>query len=251
MFGRCSEHIEGSSSWASSCHCWPALLAGVRASLVWDGAPTMQPRSPEVWRASSVLFLTQEGFPAGRAVGNTALATADQGRFQSLAVLYAELATSDRVRALAERSGKIDGDIVAEPVIYDIGQYATPVVLPMVRVSVTAPTAPRALGGVRQVSDALQRYVKSGQLNAKIRPRERVLIDKRRVRARSPEASPSWFRGPPRPFRSWSSRSSSVFCSLRLRVPQLPIQLGGRISWKARKRTTSPRAQRHARVLSR
>ena len=84
----------------------------------------MQPRSPEVWRASSVLFLTQEGFPAGRAVGNTALATADQGRFQSLAVLYAELATSDRVRALAERSGKIDGDIVAEPVIYDIGQYA-------------------------------------------------------------------------------------------------------------------------------
>ena len=143
----------------------------------WDGKPTLTPRTPEEWRASSTLFLTQEGFPAGRAVPSRTDPGDDQSRFQSLAVLYAELATSDRVKALAERGGKIDGEILAEPVIYTIGQFATPVVLPMVRISVTADTARAAVKDAGRVSRALQNYVTSGQVGAKIRPKERVLIN--------------------------------------------------------------------------
>ena len=162
------------------------VIAGIIVSILaalfvygrpgWDGKPSLTPRTPEEWRASSTLFLTQEGFPAGRAVSSPTDPGDDQSRFQSLAVLYAELATSDPVKALAEKGGKIDGDIVAEPVIYTIGQFATPVVLPMVRISVTADTAPGAVRGAARVSRALQGYVTSGQVGAKIRPKERVLI---------------------------------------------------------------------------
>ena len=137
----------------------------------WDGKPTLTPRTPEEWRASSTLFLTQEGFPAGRAVPSRTDPGDDQSRFQSLAVLYAELATSDRVKALAEKGGKIDGEILAEPVIYTIGQFATPVVLPMVRISVTADTARAAVKDAGRVSRALQNYVTSGQVGPRYVPK--------------------------------------------------------------------------------
>ena len=162
------------------------IIAGIIVSILaalfvygrpgWDGKPSLTPRTPEEWRASSTLFLTQEGFPAGRAVSSPTDPGDDQSRFQSLAVLYAELATSDPVKALAEKGGKVDGEIVAEPVIYTIGQFATPVVLPMVRISVTADTGPGAVQDAARVSRALQGYVTSGQVGAKIRPKERVLI---------------------------------------------------------------------------
>jgi hypothetical protein len=142
----------------------------------WDGGPTLTPRTPQVWKASSTLQLTQEGFPAGRAVDDATGANSDPSRLSSLAVLYSELAVGDRVRTLAESRGKIQGDITAEPVIYNIGQFSTPVLLPMVRISVTAPTAPEALQGSTQVANALQRYVTSGQAAAKIPPRARVVI---------------------------------------------------------------------------
>jgi hypothetical protein len=147
----------------------------------WDGGrPTMTARTPEEWRASSVLFLTQQGFPAGRAVASANDPSGDQSRFSNLAVLYSELATSDRVRAIAEKSGKISRQVVAEPVIYTIGQYATPVVLPMVQISVTAPTAAQAVREAERMSRALQEYVTSGQLGAKIRPKNRVLLTQSR-----------------------------------------------------------------------
>ena len=141
------------------------IIAGIIVSILaalfvygrpgWDGKPSLTPRTPEEWRASSTLFLTQEGFPAGRAVSSPTDPGDDQSRFQSLAVLYAELATSDPVKALAEKGGKVDGEIVAEPVIYTIGQFATPVVLPMVRISVTADTGPwRGAGRCARLASA-------------------------------------------------------------------------------------------------
>ena len=157
----------------------------------WNGGPTMTARTPQVWKAASTLLLTQEGFPAGRANGTSG----DQSRLSNLAVLYSELAVSDRVRAYAEARRKIRGDIAAEPVIYNIGQFSTPVVLPMVRISVTAPTASEALRGSTQVADALQRYVTSGQAEAKIRPGDRVVIQTSRS-GRLPGSAPFLVSGP-------------------------------------------------------
>jgi hypothetical protein len=161
----------------------------------WDVGPTLTPRTPEVWKASSTLQLTREGFPAGRAVDDPTNANTDPGRLSNLAVLYSELAVGDSVRTLAESRGKIRGDIAAEPVIFDIGQFSTPVVLPMVRISVTAPTAPEALQGSTQVANALQRYVTSGQAKAKIPPRARVVIQTARS-GRLPGSAPLLVSGP-------------------------------------------------------
>ena len=162
----------------------------------WNGGrPTMTARTPQVWKASSTLLLTQEGFPAGRAVDDRKGTSDDQSRLSNLAVLYSELAVGDRVRGYAEAGGKIQGDITAEPVIYTIGQFATPVVLPMVRISVTAPTAAKALRGSRQVAEALQRYVTSGQAEAKIRSTDRVVIQTSRS-GRLPGSQPYLVSGP-------------------------------------------------------
>lgn len=154
----------------------------------WAGGPTMTARTPQVWRASSTLLLTQKGFPAGRA-------GADPSQLSNLAVLYAELAVSDPVRRFAEAGGKIRGDVTAEPVIYTIGEFSTPVVLPMVKISATAPTASEALRDSGHVANALQRYVTSGQADAKIRPRDRVVIETARS-GRLPGSAPVLVSGP-------------------------------------------------------
>ena len=49
------------------------ILAGLLAVFTyghpgWSGRPTLTPRAAESWRVQSILFLTQEGFPWGRAV---------------------------------------------------------------------------------------------------------------------------------------------------------------------------------------
>lgn len=154
----------------------------------WDGKPTMTARTPQEWSASSTLLLTQKGFPAGRA-------NADPNQLSNLAVLYAEIAMSDPVRRLAEAGGKIRGEVTAEPVIYTIGEFSTPVLLPMVKISATAPTAGEALRDSAHVATALQRYVTSGQADAKIRPRDRVVIQTARS-GRLPGSEPTLVSGP-------------------------------------------------------
>ena len=97
------------------------ILAGLLAVFTyghpgWSGRPTLTPRAAESWRVQSILFLTQEGFPWGRAVpsfsasnpktGAPAVATGDSVRFAGLAVLYAELATSDAVKSPSREAGR-------------------------------------------------------------------------------------------------------------------------------------------------
>lgn len=144
------------------------------------GLPTLTARTPEVWQASSVLFLTQPGFPAGRAVDDAAGVPTDQNRLSNLAVLYAELATSDRVRTLAGMRQEPEEDIKAEPVIHTIGTFQTPVVLPMVRISVKAATAAGAVERTQKLTAALRQFVTFGQSNAKIRLRDRVVLEEAR-----------------------------------------------------------------------
>src|SRR5689334_8767941 len=65
-------------------------------------------RQTETWSSTARLFVTQEGFPWGRAVDPSTLAPnaktaprfADANRFTGLAFLYAQLATSDDVRTI-------------------------------------------------------------------------------------------------------------------------------------------------------
>lgn len=172
-----------------SAHRWAVVIGLVLALLaavfvygrpgLGSGGPTLTARTPQVWKSSSVLFLTQKGFPWGRA--DAAASGTDENRFSDLAVLYAQLATSDPVLARAGVGDTYKGDITAEPVIYEIGRFNTPVVLPMVRLSATANTPAAASTWAQRVSQALREYVASGQVGAKIKRNQRVLIQSSRA----------------------------------------------------------------------
>src|SRR6185295_15779971 len=80
-------------------------------------------RQSQLFETTTRLLVTQSGFPEGRLYAqkpvqpgqnapSSADATApvaDPGRFNTLALLYADLATSDQVMQLMRKSGPIDG----------------------------------------------------------------------------------------------------------------------------------------------
>ena len=131
-----------------------ALLVAVLtyATPSFSGGPGLKTRVASTWGASTALLLTEVGSPELRAVpayrpsnpktGAPATPAGDQTRFSNLAVLYAELAASDEVRRAAERGGRapLPGKITVNPVTFQTGEFSYPQVLPMIRISATAPT---------------------------------------------------------------------------------------------------------------
>src|SRR5688572_23274106 len=103
-----------------------SLLSTVR--ITNDG---IKYRDKELWSSTMRLLVTQSGFPEGRLYGQEPtppgqdpattppvvsqpdFPLVDPGRFNNLAILYAELATSDPVRQLMRRDGPVRGQIVA------------------------------------------------------------------------------------------------------------------------------------------
>jgi hypothetical protein len=154
-----------------------------------DGAtPSLEPRKEEVWQASSTLFLTQKGFPAGRTeqpivlrkIGNeeTPVARyADPGRFTSLAPLYARLANSDAVRRriLNDGNGPLEGKAKAIPTADT--SYGALNGLPMISIFGTAPTREGALRTTKRATAAFMDYLSDNQKDAGIAGDKRVLIE--------------------------------------------------------------------------
>lgn len=170
-----------------------ALLATVRVEF-GGGAPSFAYRQGEVWESQTTLFVTQRGFPWGRAVFDEVVpldqeglqreldeATegsgsvprfADPGRFQALAVLYARLAESDQVRALLERRGPIRGTYDAVPVPSDDGNGILPFVL--IRTLSDSPSAAEELAA--GASTAFRTYLDRQQAASRIQPEKRVEV---------------------------------------------------------------------------
>jgi hypothetical protein len=154
---------------------------------VKGAVPTLKPRGVETWRAEAILAITERGFPQGRAIptyrpsdpkrGTPAVLVGDQDRLASLAALYAQYASSDRVRRLALRDGPLNAEVSAEPVTYTTTQFAYPQVLPLIRITSTAATPSLAINGARRVGDAFTAYVRQQQNNAAIPKSDRVLVD--------------------------------------------------------------------------
>jgi len=149
--------------------------------------PTLKPRGVETWSAEAILAITERGFPQGRAIptyrpsdpkrGTPAVLVGDQDRLASLAALYAQYASSDRVRRLALRNGPLNAEVSAEPVTYTTTQFAYPQVLPLIRITSTAATPSLAIGGARRVGDAFTDYIRQQQTGASIPKSDRVLVD--------------------------------------------------------------------------
>ena len=152
-----------------------------------DDRPTLQPRSAETWRAETILLISESGFPEGRAVpeyrpsnpkqGTPPVLVGDQERLSSLAALYSQYASSDRVRRIALREGPLDADVSAEPVTYTTTQFAYPQVLPLIRISSTASTPDLAIGGASRIAEAFTTYIGEQQGDAKIPVADRVVVD--------------------------------------------------------------------------
>lgn len=161
-----------------------AFLAMVKVSP--SGKPHLTYRSNEQWLSYSTLFITQPGFPWGRSIiptkaqaeqaaaAKSGVTFADPSRFSDLAVLYAQLATSDQVRSIMRRGGKIDGDVSAQPVTANDNPFAA--ALPLIRISVVAKTQGRATSLVERATDAFRKFLSDQQAANQIPASQRVVV---------------------------------------------------------------------------
>jgi hypothetical protein len=99
---------------------------------------------------------------------------ADPGRFPTLAVLYSYLAQSDAVKAIVRRSGKIDGKIIAAPVVAMENGYGT--TLPLVTISGVSTTPPKARALTIRATEAFRVFLEQQQTRNQIPAQNRVLV---------------------------------------------------------------------------
>jgi len=159
-------------------------------SMVRIGPGGVTWRQDEVWVTRSILFVTQQGFPWGYTNPVTADGEgkqqrqqteagqdfADPARFSSLAVLYAQLATSDQVRKLiAPPDGFIrDGEIVAAPVLASDNVFAAP--LPLIRLEAAHKTPEAARALLFRATKSFRTFLATEQSRNGIPPDQRVLV---------------------------------------------------------------------------
>src|SRR5262245_61143016 len=147
-------------------------------------------RQSQLYESTTRLGVTQNGFPWGRlfatepskdgaAVPMTpaeqaaklGIPIADPNRFNNLAILYAELATSDPVRRLMLRDGPIGGKISAVPVVVQQN-----IVLPFIDLTAIARTPQGAIRLAQRSADALQNYIRDQQTANNVPSTDRVVI---------------------------------------------------------------------------
>jgi hypothetical protein len=147
-------------------------------------------RQAELWSSTTRLGVTQQGFPWGRLFATEPAAPgqeppsaaeqaarlgipiADPNRLNNLAVLYAELATSDPVRALMRRDGPIRGKIIATPLV--VGDNR--IMLPLIDVTAIASTRRGAYELALRSATALESYVRDQQRTNNVPDSDRVVI---------------------------------------------------------------------------
>jgi hypothetical protein len=147
----------------------------------WDGGPTMKPTQSETWKSSVTLFLTETGFPEGRAIpsyvpaieGAPASQVGDQARFADLALVYSQLAASDAVTRLANVK---DAKFSAEPLTASTPDFSSTQILPMVKLTATSSSGHLSLAAVNRLSNAFVSYVTTKQNQAHISKEDRVDI---------------------------------------------------------------------------
>jgi hypothetical protein len=146
----------------------------------------IQFRQQQRWTSNSMIWITQGGFPLGRAIYDQYLKTGsspnspivpesgDPTRFTGLAALYVTLATSDPVEAIMKRSGPIDGSVGAtQPTVAN--NVNAP--LPFVEISGTATGPAAAEKLTTRATNALMKYVTDQQTASGIAPDKRVLLE--------------------------------------------------------------------------
>jgi hypothetical protein len=153
------------------------------------GSPTLSYRQSETWKATTLLFLTQKGFPYGYTIlpyaqaGKTipgAAGTqqvpryATPGTFAQFAVYYAPFAQSDAFRAIVRKRTPVKGIVQAQSVL-QTGSYNTP--LPYINMTGFAANARDAVTLANTASAAFADYIAGLEDANKIPAGKRVDIE--------------------------------------------------------------------------
>ena len=152
-------------------------------SVIRVGAGEFTYRQNELWAAKTRLGVTQNGFPWGRLFAESAspskqarsvdIPIANPARFNELAVLYAELATSDPVLRLI-RPDRLGGEqIVADP----LRAAESGTMLPLIELTAISTSPQRAVVLARRSSKALSTYLQSQQRANKVPSSDRVVME--------------------------------------------------------------------------
>lgn len=163
-----------------------AVLSMARLSFE-RGLPQLEYRQSEQWASTSSIFVTQRGYPLGRAVydqivrvrgapqsGTVVPRYSDPSRFSNTALYYARLATSDRVRRLIARKGPLNGQVTASvPTAPDNPAN----MLPFVDITASAPNARAARSLSRRAMEALVAYNERQQNRFGIARSKRVVLE--------------------------------------------------------------------------
>jgi hypothetical protein len=161
-----------------------ALLSVVRVE--FDGvAPKLEYRDQEVWASSSTLFVTQEGFPWGRAILDETVKVegqsgepsyvpryGDGGRYSGLAQLYVELAKSDAVRLAVLRNSPPGSSY--QPDVVKSADGST--VLPLIYMTGFAPNPRAARATATVATQAFRRFLADEQRRNAIPDEKRVFV---------------------------------------------------------------------------
>jgi hypothetical protein len=162
------------------------LLATTAAlvSIVRVGSDGLTYRDNELWSSKTRLGVTQIGFPWGRLFAEPASPTtkappkgeipiANPARFNELAVLYAELATSDPVLRLVHPNELIGEKIVAMP----LRAAESGTMLPLIEVTAISTSPQRAIQLARRSASAVSTYLSDQQRANRVPAADRVVIE--------------------------------------------------------------------------
>ncbi len=144
-----------------------SLVAYYRVELDSSG-PKLTPRKAELWQSNATIFLTEGGFPAGNLGRFTS-----PGAIASVAGLYARLAESDQVLALASKDGPLPGRFQATPSADPLNRDSA---LPLVLLLGTASTPAAAEATVKRGMEAFLAFVSAQQDAAGTPERRRVQL---------------------------------------------------------------------------
>jgi hypothetical protein len=147
-------------------------------------------RSPELWSSTMRLLVTQSGFPEGRlyaqeppkpgedpatmppASSRLGIPVVDPGRFNNLAILYAELAASDAVRQLMRRQGPVRGQIVATA----LRDEQSGTLLPLIDLGAISTSPRNAIVLAMRASNALSTFLEAQQRANNVPEADRVIV---------------------------------------------------------------------------
>lgn len=143
------------------------------AQLRWtNGRPQFYYRSHEIWESNSRVLVTGRGFKWG-STNPGAVASDTEVRLPTLTALYASFVTSDPVRRIMLRSGRIQGAVTATPLAADANGNGT---LPVVSITATGFSLRGAVLLGQRAADALRTYVEQQQIATGIPSDQRIEV---------------------------------------------------------------------------